>query len=793
MIQLPMLFTCLCLVLTVYAVHAGEAGEAGDYNLHLELTGLLPDTGSEKRPRKPTTIEIPYRGGQRSDPLRCRVLGYNTGHHRLRITEAGENDRNLTCALEIVPDLWRPGATGQLTIELDGDGGGSFEAELRFDDAEEAQQTSGPVTAERRPPWPEALSDHVPPAIGEHPRLVVRKSELPELRELAATPFGQAALARCTGHLDTPLDNLGQGKFASWPAAELGHAYLLSGDKRHAERAAAIIEHVFFAAAGARYRNAPSQDIHYAPLLLGLALAYDACHAAWDEDLRVRCAAEIAGRVRDLYRGASDGKKMSGLNLHPWSNHNAIRVGCLGVGALAVFDAPSLPAETRTELRLMADDAAAELRDYLRRGLGESGWCMEGYYYKHMTLRRGVMQFLRAWPLVMGGRIDGHGLGDFYLAGEFQSRSLTRARPHAENDCFWPGLWLTAREDLLPAYKHLAGDPEQTLRSGMAALYALVAYPHDLEAAAPGQLIPWFLPDRRKGFCVFRSLAPEREHIQVLAHQKTDILPACHYERAGKWPSLEVSAFDINWCNEDVRFLPAVRSRSQANNVLHGPRLIAIHRPVADAVVLDQDLSPTFLQILAKDASSLRVEAKQAGATERQIPPWDHLLYDYGITGRRSLLVDTSGACGSPLLLAWVDVLDGVPPMPEAENESQAKDLPPALRKMMAKKAKTKSASYLPLPLAPKTDLPRTIDGRRLTFGTTDGEHLSAWAVHPAEWGGDARLESDDNRYIVVITIQDGPAPTVDIDGDGLDATITIGDRILRYDSETIVVDTATP
>ena len=39
-------------------------------------------------------------------------------------------------------------------------------------------------------PWPADVKGFVPPAPGEHPRLLFRKSDLPELRKRAATPEG---------------------------------------------------------------------------------------------------------------------------------------------------------------------------------------------------------------------------------------------------------------------------------------------------------------------------------------------------------------------------------------------------------------------------------------------------------------------------------------------------------------------------------------------------------------------------------------------------------------------------
>ena len=51
-------------------------------------------------------------------------------------------------------------------------------------------------------PWFVPVKGHTPPAPGEHPRLLFRKRDLPELRKRAATPEGQAILKRLRYLLD---------------------------------------------------------------------------------------------------------------------------------------------------------------------------------------------------------------------------------------------------------------------------------------------------------------------------------------------------------------------------------------------------------------------------------------------------------------------------------------------------------------------------------------------------------------------------------------------------------------
>ena len=104
----------------------------------------------------------------------------------------------------------------------------------------------------------------------------------------------------------------------------------MTGESNWAQRAQTIIEETVFSDQAAHHQRKLSQDIHHAPFLMGIAFAYDACYDAWEPAFRERVADEIARRIEECRTGLIDGKTMSGLNLYVWSNHNAIRVGCIG-------------------------------------------------------------------------------------------------------------------------------------------------------------------------------------------------------------------------------------------------------------------------------------------------------------------------------------------------------------------------------------------------------------------------------------------------------------------------------
>ena len=51
-------------------------------------------------------------------------------------------------------------------------------------------------------PWPAPVKGFVPPEPGEHPRLLFRRSDLPQLRKRAQTPEGKAILKRLREQLN---------------------------------------------------------------------------------------------------------------------------------------------------------------------------------------------------------------------------------------------------------------------------------------------------------------------------------------------------------------------------------------------------------------------------------------------------------------------------------------------------------------------------------------------------------------------------------------------------------------
>ena len=148
----------------------------------------------------------------------------------------------------------------------------------------------------RRPPWPDGFEALVP---GEHPRVLLRRSELPALRKKFASPFGQSLAARLAGE-KTPS------------AVGLGLLYQLTGDAAYAERSrvAAQMEldgKISHGSVRGGFAGAPR----------ALALSYDLCYDAWPADFRQTVEQRLVATARRYLAGRG---MAGGINWHVCSN-----------------------------------------------------------------------------------------------------------------------------------------------------------------------------------------------------------------------------------------------------------------------------------------------------------------------------------------------------------------------------------------------------------------------------------------------------------------------------------------
>jgi len=207
----------------------------------------------------------------------------------------------------------------------------------------------------------------------EHPRLVFRPKDREELKRRAETPEGAAILAMLEA---APVRTTKQvdDRRSSWLAANWGAVYQLTGAKDAADKARRVLVDEVVR----KPMPMDRADIHLAPRLLGVALAFDLCYDAWDEEFRSVCAEYLYYFMLSLQRGYNAGLPIEDFNPEPWSHHIALRMGAVGLAAMALLGEKGLGGGIHAEAQRTLEIAQRDIVRYLRRGLGESGWAVEG-------------------------------------------------------------------------------------------------------------------------------------------------------------------------------------------------------------------------------------------------------------------------------------------------------------------------------------------------------------------------------------------------------------------------------
>jgi len=544
------LFVCCCLA-------ASAAAEDPDVGLDLHLEGaLIRAAGEDPGKRLVVYLEPDPEGGfveefvgwsaevgpwVRPDKDGSRYYARVDCHGTIMAQERDGEAWTLELCVVQPPDPYVPDSAGEgrYTVTLAAAADGAYHGHFAGDFAGRAAE--GPVEGHRdRRLWPRRLADHVPPEPGEHPRLLFRRDDLPELREQAATPRGRAILARLRTMLGVGGEN-GDRPSTLWDGAGFGFLYQITEDKVHADRARAAVERALagerdrdrryaFVKAGGRLRKGPS--------VAAIAMAYDLCYDAWDEEFRREVAARIAVAVWGGMRGDPDAlARAESVNgdllfepgrgqLMPHSNHYGAWNGGGGLATLAIRGDPGV------------DAAEAELahRVFVRRalralevGFGETAWFFEGHHGGRLSTNSALTAYLHALRVADGrDAVTVHPAGRWLTAkwlfetvrdgrgrllaterGIYAHKTFRRGGSISKSGDFAQGLAI-APPDLAPALawyhaRVIAPDRRDfdAVTYPQPAIFALLARPD--EEVHPGEVLPRHLHDVRHHYLALRS------------------------------------------------------------------------------------------------------------------------------------------------------------------------------------------------------------------------------------------------------------------------------------------------
>lgn len=271
--------------------------------------------------------------------------------------------------------------------------------------------------------WPAVVEDFTPPASGEHPRLLFRESDLPQLRAFAETPQGQALIKRlrdCLNGSDGksmpkqynpvvgPAAEDGTGEFhehAPLGAYTFSHIvgygflYQMTQDPLYAELGKQSFEK---ALAGYRDRDrrysfkAPYGALRAGPVLGCTAIGYDLCYDGWDDETREKVCRALANYHESE---KSNLEALTKGSMPPFSNHYGMQVGGAALALLAINQDPWVNQARIDEL--LAVSQQSMIRN-LTEGFGDGGFFAEGDGTGSMSSHIVFLTALQAWKTAGG-------------------------------------------------------------------------------------------------------------------------------------------------------------------------------------------------------------------------------------------------------------------------------------------------------------------------------------------------------------------------------------------------------
>ena len=258
-------------------------------------------------------------------------------------------------------------------------------------------------------PWPAEVKGWKKPEPGEHPRLLFRRWELPEIRKRAETREGKAILKRLRFLLDgkdgETLLPAGQppqtiGAFTIGHAAGYGLLYQLSGEKKYADLGLQCFDRMLKGEADRDGRYSftnPNGELRAGSSWAVAALGYDLCYDGWSEADRIRIAKAFlnvkAGQGFNLEKVVRQPK------YRPAKNHTG-GIMCGAVAAAALAGDPGTEGVKIWEEWL--PDAYKNTIGMLTKGFGDHGWYAESQGPSHVSSDTGFQLWLKSAKIACG-------------------------------------------------------------------------------------------------------------------------------------------------------------------------------------------------------------------------------------------------------------------------------------------------------------------------------------------------------------------------------------------------------
>jgi hypothetical protein len=657
-----------------------------------------------------------------------------------------------------------------------------------------------------RPPLPAGFA---PPRGGEHPRILFRASDIPALKEKLKTPLGKAM-----------FDRMGDEKTAD----AIGQAlkYVLTGDAQYAEKARAFAEKNMAGNAGGYSMRSSAGRVPEQ-----VALAYDLCYNAWPADFRKKVEDHLASEGERFLRGQGFS---GGYNWHVSSNWGSKVFQGAGLMGLALWGekGPQPPKPEGADAARLAQ-WQDELAEWKR--LGE----VDPRYQRIFEESRYVLYLHSREAIGTGGfrgECSHYGLNAMEMQIEYAAcyrrmfgRDLspyadaTLAIPRMIFCHYFPedakakatALGINGLSDLRAnmlsysyplapsAYKgavqwvwnRAAGIPTTTAPGDAASAEALAAYmkgddvwgflsyPLDAKPQHPSTAMPltWQAPDH--GFYAFRNGWRGQGDFLLLVHAKTHPPGGWNGPNAGTFHLLGLaqpwngtySGREVCAWEENRVMLPEDPFNNGLGRVLHA----SAEADGSGSVTMD--LSDSY-NAPAGRAYSMYGSVREGLAFK-----------DAKIKALRAMAVDYSGKSGAPCLFVLVDSITGGKSKLWTWNLGDPAVVP---------KVAVSGASFT----VPRGDgimrgtfaAPRSVQlSAKVNDGKDQPGHTCALREKAPPRPVPTLFAQGGDSFFLVATFQDAkaPAPQVKVEGEGLAAKVVVGNRLISFRGDRIVVENA--
>ncbi len=602
------------------------------------------------------------------------------------------------------------------------------------------RQLAGKVTGKKSNLQSVTMANHQPIQPQEHPRLIFRKQELPLLRKKAQTPYGKAIISRLEKALESKI-YYDEAYVPNGGYHAAGHCFLslLRNDPQSAATAWEIVEQSL-AQPGRRF-------LEHAPIVAGVAMAYDLCYPAWDETQRRKITRWLGNQAVKLTKGDTPKR---GWNNNPWSNWYARARGASGLAALAILDEPEkyLPnhkffTSPKEAWRLTKIAERGVIR-YLNWAIGDRAFGTEGDLYTTEPWILSIIPFIQAYRNVVGVDIapdktqwmlPNYILRSVETDTGFAAPTYGRHRLKANPSLFAVGLpivsnaFLPGVMEFYDRYLGLNGDRSFGIGQFFPyqAIFALVGYQDEVTRQNPEALWGKVLIDRQKGFYSLRNQWQDNNDFVASIYLKKQHL-------GGSWSFPDAGSFRIWGLGEQWAIAGASKTKPENENIVVTPYSSNKgSKPISEKIAPDGSGIVTMIQ-----------------------GKW-----------LRSFAVDYSKTSGSPGLFAVVDRF----------NLTQQKDFQTKtwVLNVSGKVTLEDSSFTITSPSG------ATMKG---TFISPGGVELSYTTT---ETGGLIRAEGI-NDFFVIMTVQQGAIPQVSIEGSGLGATVKVGNQRIAFDGSKIIL-----